>query len=127
VANIFPGGTVANLKFNRKPTQMAVLGAEFSAVDNQGSNSCPDEPAGTLFATADVHFNVVDENSQTLLDVDKTITCINRVDNPTKFVLTFDASSCGPGGGNVGTFDITTTVTGDAGTSQRVQRIRCRN
>jgi hypothetical protein len=80
-----------------------------------------------LFATADVHFNVVDENSQTLLDVDKTITCINGVDNPKKFVLTFDSSSCGPGGDNVGTFDITTTVTGDAGTSQRVQRIRCRN
>jgi hypothetical protein len=127
VANIFPGGTVANLKFGTKPTQVAVLGAEFSAVDNQGSNSCPDELPGTLFARAKVHFTVVDESGQILLDKDKTIKCINGVDHPKKFVLVFDASSCGPEGNEVGTFDITTTVTGEAGDNERVQRIRCRN
>jgi hypothetical protein len=127
VKNIFPGGTVANLKFGNKPTQIAILGAEFGAVDNQGSNSCPDENPGTLFATADVHFNVMDEGGNPILDVDKTVTCINGVDNPKKFVLEFDASSCGALGNEVGVFDITTTVTGDAGTNQRIQRIRCKN
>ena len=107
-----------------------MLGAEFGAVDNQGPDSCPDEnegTPGTLFATANVHFNVVDEDQNVLLDVDKTVTCINGVDNPKKFVIVFDESSCGLGGGKVGTFDIITTVTGDAGFNQRTQRIKCRN
>jgi len=130
VNNIFPGGTVANLKFDTKPTQTAVLGAEFGAVDNAGSNSCPDETSGipgTFFATADVHFKVVDEGLNVLLDMDTTITCINGVDNPEKFVLVFDASSCGPLGFTAGVHDITTTVTGDAGTNERIQRIRCKD
>jgi hypothetical protein len=130
VNNIFPGGTVANLKFNTKPTQTAVLGAEFGAVDNQGSGSCPDEtegPAGMFMATAEVHFTVEDENGAPLYDEDHTITCINGVDNPEKIVLVFDGSSCGPLGFTAGVHDITTTVTGEAGFNQRTQIIRCRD
>jgi hypothetical protein len=103
------------------------VGAEFAAVDNQGSNSCPDEDPGTLTAQADVHFEVEDVNGVLLLDEDRTITCINGVDNPRKFVVQFTSASCGVGGGQVGTFDIVTTVTGEAGTSSRIQRLRCRN
>jgi len=127
VKNIFPGGTVANLSLGGKPTLAKTLGAEFAAVDNQGSNSCPDENPGTLTAEADVNFNVVDESGNVLLDRTETVTCINGVDNPEKFVVVFDAASCGPGGSNVGVFDIFTTVTGEAGTMNRTQRIRCRD
>jgi hypothetical protein len=129
VKNIFPGGTVANLKFGTKPKQKAVLGAEFAAVDNLGSNSCPDETEGdpgTLWATANVHFNVVDEAGQTLRDFTKTIKCFNGKDRPMKFVVVFDGTSCGETGFEPGVHDITTTVTGDAGYNQRVQRIRCK-
>jgi hypothetical protein len=130
VKSIFPGGTVANLKFGNKPKQKAVLGADINAVDRvRGSGLCPDETQGdpgTLWATANVHFNVKNEAGVSLRDFDKTVKCFNGKDRPTKFWVVFDASSCGPDGFEPGVHDITTTVTGDAGYNQRVQRIRCR-
>ena len=104
-----------------------MLGSEFAAVDNQGSNSCPDENPGTLTAQADVHFEVEDVNGTLLLDEDRTITCINGVDNPRGFVVEFTTASCGVGGGQTGSFDIVTTVTGEAGTNSRTQTLKCRD
>jgi hypothetical protein len=126
VQNIFPGGVVANLRLGGKPTMAKSLGAEFAAVDNQGSNSCPDENPGTLTAQADVNFLVVDEAGNELVNANETITCINGVDNPTKFVVVFGPENCGPLGFTTGLHDITTTVSGDAGFNQRTQKIRCR-
>jgi hypothetical protein len=127
VRNIFPGGQVANLRLGGKPTMAKSLGAEFAAVDNQGSNSCPGENPGMLTAEADVNFLVVDEAGNELVNANETITCINGVDNPTKFVVVFGPENCGPLGFTAGVHDITTTVTGDAGTNERIQRIRCRD
>jgi hypothetical protein len=126
VQNIFPGGVVANLRLGGKPTMAKALGAEFAAIDNQGSNSCPDENPGTLTAQAEVNFHVVDESGNVLLHRTETVTCINGVDNPTKFTLVFGPENCGGGGYNTGVFDIVTTVSGEAGFKERTQRIRCR-
>jgi hypothetical protein len=128
VKNIFPGGTIANLKVSGKPNMNKVLGAEINAVDRvQGSNLCPDDPEGPYEAsTAEATFHVTDESGNVLLDQTKTVECISGLKNPNKFVVTFGPENCGPGGNKVGVFDIFTTVTGEAGASSRTQRIRCR-
>jgi hypothetical protein len=128
VKNIFPGGTVANLRLNAKPTMTKALGAEINAVDRiEGSNLCPDDPLGPYeIAEAQAHFHVEDESGNVLLDVDKTVECVSGVDNPNKFIVTFSGENCGLGGYNTGTFDIYTTVSANGTEKSRTQKIRCR-
>jgi hypothetical protein len=128
VKNIFPGGAVANLSLSGKPTQNNIVGAEVNAVERvPGSDLCPDDPLGPfLTSSAEATFHVTDESGNVLLDQTKTVECISGVDNPSKFIVTFGLENCGPGGNNVGVFDIVTTVSGEVGNASRTQRIRCR-
>jgi hypothetical protein len=130
VKNIFPGGTVANLSLGGKPNMSKAIGVEINAVDAvEGSSLCPDDPLGPyVTAEAVVTFHVEDESGNVILDRTKTVECVSGLDNPTKFVVVFGPENCGPGGGNVGTFNIFTDVTSaEAGDASRTQRIRCRN
>lgn len=126
--NIFPGGTVANLRLRDKPNMNKTLGAEIKAVDRvDGSNLCPDDPLGPFeTASAEATFHVTDESGNVLLNQTKTVECVSGVDNPNKFIVTFGPENCGPGGNNIGVFHIFTTVSGEVGNASRTQRIRCR-
>jgi hypothetical protein len=128
VKKVFPGGTVANLSLSGKPLMNKTLGAQINAVDRvQGSNLCPDDPEGPYeVASAEATFHTVDESGNVLLSQTKTVECISGVDNPNKFIVTFGPESCGPGGNQIGTFNIFTTVSGEVGNKSRTQRIRCR-
>jgi hypothetical protein len=129
VRNIFPGGTVAVIRIGGKPVTYKTLGAEINAVDAvEGSNLCPDDlEAPTQTAEAVVTFLVKDEAGNTLSNgVPQNITCVSGVESPIKSVVRFGPESCGPDGNTVGTFDITTSVSGEAGDMSRTQKIRCR-
>jgi hypothetical protein len=130
VRNIFPGGTVANLSLS-KSFMNKMIGADINAVDAvKDSGLCPDEMAEpgepVITAEADVNFHVIDETGNVILDLDQTITCVAGIDDGVKIIVTFGPENCGPGGNNVGTFDIVTSVTGEAGDKSRTQRIKCR-
>jgi hypothetical protein len=129
VKNIFPGGTVANLRFNGKPTMTKALGADINAVDRiENSGLCPDDPEGPYeIAEAQAHILVEDVNGHVLLETDRTIECVSGVDNPNKFIVTFTAENCGVGGYKTGTFDIFTTVSANGSEKSRTQKIRCRD
>jgi hypothetical protein len=77
-------------------------------------------------AEANVTFHVEDVNGTDILTKNETITCVAGIDDGPKFVVTFGPENCGVGGGQVGTFDIFTSVTGEAGDKFRTQRIKCR-
>jgi hypothetical protein len=130
VKNIFPGGVVANLRLGGKPNMSKTIGAEINAVDAvPGSNLCPDDPLGPyVTAEAVVTFHVEDESGNVLLNgIPQNVTCVSGVKDPVKAVVQFGLENCGPNGGfQVGTFDIFTTVEGEAGNLSRTQRIRCR-
>jgi hypothetical protein len=130
VKNIFPGGQVANLRLTGKPTMGKFLGAEINAIDAiQGSGLCPDDPEGPYeTATASVTFHVTNEAGNDVLPPSTLdVTCKSGIDNPTKFFVEFGPEDCGPdGGGDTGLFEILTSVTGEAGTASRTQKIRCR-
>jgi hypothetical protein len=129
VKNIFPGGTVANISLSGKPVMFKTLGVQVNAVDAvQGSNLCPGDPEGPVqTAEAVVSFLVTDESGNVLANgIPQNVTCVSGIENPVKAVVQFGPENCGPGGGNVGTFDIYSSVSGTAGNSSRTQRIRCR-
>jgi len=129
VKNIFPGGTVANISLSGKPYMNKTVGVEVVAIDAiEGSGLCPDDPDGPyLTAEAVVNFLVTDEDGNVVSNgVPQTATCVSGVDTPLKTVVTFGPENCGVGGGNVGVFDITTEVWGEAGENSRTQRMRCR-
>jgi hypothetical protein len=129
VKNIFPGGTVANLRLSGKPFMDKAIGAEINAIDRiEGSGLCPDDPDGPYeTAEASVTFLVTDVDGNIISNgVPQTVTCVSGIDNPIKSIVRFSAENCGPGGNNVGVFDITTSVSGEAGDASRTQRIRCR-
>jgi hypothetical protein len=129
VKNIFPGGTVANISISGKPVMSKTLGVQVNAVDAvRGSNLCPDDPEGP-FQTAEavVSFLVTDESGNVLANgIPQNVTCVSGIEDPVKAVVQFGPENCGPGGGNVGTFDIYSSVSGTAGSSSRTQRIKCR-
>jgi hypothetical protein len=129
VKNIFPGGQVANIRIAGKPFMYKTLGAEINAVDRiDGSGLCPDDPEGPYkTAEAVVSFLVTDEAGNILSNgVPQTATCISGLENPIKSVVRFGPESCGPDGFTVGLFEITTSVSGEAGYLERKQKIRCR-
>jgi hypothetical protein len=107
---------------------------QVNAVDAvEGSNLCPDlaesEGGGpTQTAEAVVTFLVTDESENVLSNgIPQNVTCVSGVEEPVKDVVRFSPENCGPGGFNVGTFDIFTTVEGGAaGSNSRTQRIKCR-
>jgi hypothetical protein len=129
VKNIFPGGTVANLRLKGKRFMDKAVGAEINAIDRiEGSGLCPDDPDGPYeTAEALVTFLVEDEAGNTVSNgVPQTVTCVSGRDNPIKTVVRFSAENCGELGNEVGVFNIYTSVDGEAGHAERVQRIRCR-
>jgi hypothetical protein len=129
VRNIFPGGTVANISISGKPYMYKTLGAEINAIDRvEGSMLCPDDPDGPYqTAEADVTFLVKDESGNTLSNgVPQHVTCVSGIESPIKSVVKFGPENCGVGGGQVGVFEIYSSVKGTAGEKSRVQKMRCR-
>jgi hypothetical protein len=132
--NIFPGGTVANLRElgdgGKGSTRTAAIGVAVNAVDRiRGSNLCPDDPEGPYeTAQAQITLHTEDESGNVILDRTTTVTCVSGIDNPTKFIATFGPANCA--GGVVpdrsSNGKIYTTVTGEAGNLSRTQTIKCR-